>query len=160
MLSISPARSSGQETAEGGDELGHALSGFGGDGQNRLAGGGAKGSEVVGGFREVGLVGGDEKRAPGESGVVLAQLLAEEAIILRWVSSLRAGGIDDEEEHGAAFDMAEKVVAETLAGVGAFDESGDIGDGEAVFLGGADDADGGVEGGEGVGGDLGYGDLS
>jgi hypothetical protein len=57
------------------------------------------------------------------------------------------------DEHGAALDMAEEAVAEPLALMSAFDQAGNIGQHE-VALADGDDAEIGVERGEGVVGDL------
>ncbi len=64
------------------------------------------------------------------------------------------------DEDGGAFDVAEELDAEAGAEVGAFDEAGHVGDGEAEVVGGfadLDDAEVGFEGGEGVVGDFGAG---
>ena len=63
-------------------------------------------------------------------------------------------------EDGGALDVAEELDAESGAEVGAFDEAGHVGYGEAEVVGGfadLDDAEVGLEGGEGVVGDLGAG---
>jgi len=66
---------------------------------------------VASGFGQVSLVGDDEKGAPGQTRVVLPKFLAEETVVFGGVPSLRAGGVDDEEQNGAPLDMAEKIVA-------------------------------------------------
>jgi hypothetical protein len=53
--------------------------------------------------------------------------------------------------------MAEKVVPQAFASVGAFDKSGNVGDGKPVFFCRTNDTDGGMKSGEGVVGDLGFG---
>lgn len=69
-----------------------------------------------------------------------------------------SGHVEDDEEFFAAFDVPEESVAETFVFAGAFNESGDVGQHDgAVFVFVIDDADGGVEGGEGVGGNSGAG---
>ena len=70
------------------------------------------------------------------------------------------GDVDEVDEDGGAFDVAEELDAEAGAEVGAFDEAGHVGDGEAEVVGWVadlDDAEVGFEGGEGVVGDLGAG---
>ena len=61
------------------------------------------------------------------------------------------------QQHGAAFDVAEEAVTEAGAFVGAFDQAGDVGYDELLGVAEADDAELGVERGEGVVGDLGAG---
>ena len=70
------------------------------------------------------------------------------------------GDVYEVDEDGCALDVAEELDAEACAEVGAFDEAGHVGDGEAEVVGGVadlDDAEVGLEGGEGVVGDLGAG---
>ena len=51
--------------------------------------------------------------------------------------------------------MAQEVVTEAFSVVGSFHQSRNIGEGEAVFVGGPDHSDVGGEGGEGLGGNFG-----
>jgi len=44
-------------------------------------------------------------------------------------------------EHGAALDVAQELIAEAVALMGAFDEAGDVGDDEGLVVVGADDAE-------------------
>ena len=62
--------------------------------------------------------------------------------------------IDEMDEHRAALDVAEELVAEAVTFVRAFDEAGDVGDDEGLVVVGADDAEVRDERGEGIVGDL------
>ena len=154
MLSIDPTRSSREEIAKRRDQFLNAIPAFCGDGQDRFPGGLAEGREMTGCLRQIGLVGDDQKRPAGEAGVVLAQFFAKKAVIFGGISILGPGSIDHEKQDGTTLDMAEKIMTEALAGMGSFNESGNIGNGEALFLGRADDPDGRMEGGERIRGDL------
>jgi len=68
--------------------------------------------------------------------------------------------VDQVEEDAGALDVAEELGAETGAKVGALDESGHVGDDVGLLIGlfaDGDDAEVGLEGGEGVVGDFGFG---
>ena len=86
--------------------------------------------------------------------VVEGDFLSEDGEVAAGVAGFAAGGIDHEEEEGAAEEMAEEFVTEADVFVCSFDEAGDIGDDDAAVLREFDDTDHGVEGGEGVGSDL------
>ena len=66
------------------------------------------------------------------------------------------GAVDKMQEHAAAFDMAEKTVAETVPLVRAFDQSGDVGQHEFATV-DIDHAKLGMQRREGIVGDLGLG---
>ena len=70
------------------------------------------------------------------------------------------GDVDEVDDDRGALDVLEELDAEAVAEVSAFDEAGKVGDGEGEFVGEVadlDDAEVGLEGGEGVVGDLGPG---
>ena len=86
--------------------------------------------------------------------VVEGDFLSEDGEVAAGVAGFTAGGIDHEEEEGAAEEVAEEFVTEADVFVCSFDEAGDIGDDDAAVFREFDDTDHGVEGGEGVGSDL------
>ncbi len=130
----------------------------GGDGDDfAFAEAALEGLEIIGGAGEVHFIGDDEPGSFGEGGIVEFEFLAQGAEVLDGVAALAAGHVEDEEEELAPDDVPEEFVAEADVEVGAFDEAGDVGNGGAVVAGELDDADDGVEGGEGIGGDLGVG---
>ncbi len=65
------------------------------------------------------------------------------------------GEIDEMQQDSGAFDVTQKIVTQSDAHVGAFNETGNVGKDRAVTGGFADDAKVGDEGGEGVVGDFG-----
>ena len=64
-----------------------------------------------------------------------------------------AGRVDQMNQRPAALDMAEKAVAEAEAFVGALDQAGNVGEHEVALV-DPDHAEVGVDGGEGIVGDL------
>jgi hypothetical protein len=100
-----------------------------------------------------GLLGGGD----GEAG----QLLVDDLEVFHGVGAAAGvAHIDQVEQQAGALDVAEELGAEAGAEVGAFDEAGHVGDdvGELVGLfADGDDAEVGLEGGEGVIGDFGLG---
>ena len=64
---------------------------------------------------------------------------------------------NQEREHAGALDVLQKPKAETLAGVRALDDAGNVGDDEGAMIGQSDDAEVGLERGERIVGDLGAG---
>ena len=117
----------------------------------------AEGVEVGGGGVEVHFVSDDFPGEAGEVFVVFLDLAAEDFQVGHRIAAIDASDVDDEEEQAATGDVAEEFVAEAAIGVSAFDEAGNIGDGAAAEAGELDDADSGLQGGERVGGDLGFG---
>ncbi len=70
------------------------------------------------------------------------------------------GDVDEVDDDAGALDVFEELDAESVAEVRAFDEAGEVGDGEGFGVGEVadfDDAEVGLERGEGVVGDLGFG---
>ena len=73
-------------------------------------------------------------------------------------AAVRIGDVDEMDEDAGALDVAEELGAESGAEVRALDEAWDISDDETFFVGGfadGDDAELGLESGEGVVGDFG-----
>ncbi len=153
---------------------------LGGDDEGGLGGeGGVEAAELVGddavvfdgvsrldwGVGEFGYYGLDCVVACRYRGLSAAALCAfgRDDGVLGWRGGGADGGVgdvDEVDEDGGALDVAEELDAEAGAEVGAFDEAGHVGDGEAELVGGVadlDDAEVGLEGGEGVVGDLGAG---
>src|SRR2546423_15643550 len=62
--------------------------------------------------------------------------------------------IDEVQQRGAALDMTQKLVAEAVAFMRAFDEAGDVGDDKRLIIIGTDDAEVRNESGERIVGDL------
>ena len=80
--------------------------------------------------------------------------------VVRFGGDGGVGDVNEVDEDGGALDVFEELDAEAGAEVGAFDEAGHVGDGEGLFVGWVadlDDAEVGLEGGEGVVGDFGFG---
>jgi hypothetical protein len=135
-----------------------AFAGFGGDGEDFYFGEALlEVFQVFGGFGKVHFVGDDEPRAFGEEGIVEGDFLAEGGDVFAGVADFGAGHVDDEEEEVAAQDVAEEFEAEADVFMGSFDEAGDVGDGDALVAFVFDDADHGMQGGETIGGDFGFG---
>ena len=101
-----------------------------------------------------------------ERGVEAAQLFGDDLEVGDGVGSggafggARVGDIDEVDDDAGALDVFEELDAEAVAEVRAFDEAGQVGDGEGLGVGvlaDLDDAEIGLERGEGVVGDLGLG---
>ena len=114
--------------------------GFGGDEDGGLGGeGGVEGLEL----------GGDDFEVGDGVGAVVVPL-----------GGGGVGDVDEVDDDAGALDVVEELDAEAVAEVRAFDEAGEVGDGEGLGVGefaDLDDAEVGLEGGEGVVGDLGFG---
>ena len=146
-------------------ELGNALTGDGGDleeGEFAAFGHGAKLLELVG-IGDIGL-GRDQDRVglSGERRVKALELVGDNLEVVDGVGPAGAvGDIDQVDDDAGALDVLEELDAEAGAEVGAFDEAGKVGDGEGLLgvgeVADLDDAEVGLEGGEGVVGDLGFG---
>ena len=75
-------------------------------------------------------------------------------IIPDWVA-VEDANIDEVNDNTGAFDVAEEIVAESLALMGTFDQAGDVGDDERIVVAAIDDAEVRFEGGERIVGYLG-----
>ena len=150
-------------------ELVDAFAGDGGDGvEGQLAalGEGREFFEFVG-VGDVGLGGDEDGGLRGEGGVEGFELGGDDLEVFDGVGTGGAfdgvggvGDVDEVDEDAGALDVAEELDAEAGAEVGAFDEAGHVGDGEGLLVGRVadlNDAEVGLEGGEGVVGDLGAG---
>ena len=142
---------------EGSCDFGEALAGDAGEEHDFAAAGffqgGAAGADLSRGHG-VGLVEDEELGLFGEAAAVGLELVADGA---PGFDGALGGAVDEVEEDGAAFDVAEEAVTEARAFVGAFDEAGDVREDELLGVGEADDAELGVQGGEGVVRDFGAG---
>ena len=105
------------------------------------------------GGQRVDLVEAEDARLVGEAGAVGLELAEDDAVV---VGHGLGGAVDQVQEDGAALDVGEEGVAEAPALVGALDQAGDVGHDELGAV-DADDAEAGVQRGEGVVGDLGPG---
>ena len=97
----------------------------------------------------------------GAGGGEAVELVVDDLEVFDGVGAAAGVGyIDEVEEDAGALDVAEELGAETGAKVGALDESGHVGDDVGLLIGlfaDGDDAEVGLEGGEGVVGDFGLG---
>ncbi len=134
--------------------VGVADVGFGGDDNGGFGGeGGVEGAEFFGDGFEV----GDGVSAPIRRQIGGPGVRAVGAVVER---EAEVGDVDEVDDDAGALDVAEELDAEAGAEVGAFDEAGEVGDGEGLGVGEVadlDDAEVGFEGGEGVVGDFGFG---
>ena len=93
---------------------------------------------------DVDLVEHDEPRALGEPGdvVLVERQLALDGLEVaeRVAARLEGRAVEHVDEHRAALDVAQELQAQALAGVGAGDQAGDVGDGERRAA-GLDDAE-------------------
>ena len=117
---------------------------------------GVDGLHIEIGKGRVGILGG-RRAGDGEAG----ELVVDDLEVFDGVGAAGCvGHIDEMEQEAGALDVAEELGAEAGAEVGAFDESGHVGDdiGELIgLLADGDNAEVGLEGGEGVVGDFGPG---
>ena len=140
-----------------------AFSGDGGDGEElQLAalGHGGELFELVG-VGYVGFGGDQDGGLGGEGGVEALELGGDDFEVLDGVGAFAGvGDVDEVDDDAGALDVFEELDAEAVAEVCAFDEAGEVGDGEGELVGplaDGDYAEVGFEGGEGVVGDLGFG---
>ena len=106
---------------------------------------------------EVDLVSHDAPGALGQLGRVEGDFFPEDLEVGDGVTAFAAGGIHHEHEEAAAHDVPEELMTETDIGVGSFDESRDVCQGATMERTKVHDAHHGLEGGEGIIGDLGLG---
>ena len=156
---------------EGGDGVFQGLDAFagdGGDGEERQLAALGKGGELfeLVGVGDVGFGGDEDGGLGGEGGVEGLELGGDDLEVGDGVGAGGAfggagvGDVDEVDDDGGALDVFEELDAEAVAEVRAFDEAGKVGYGEGEFVGEVadlDDAEVGLEGGEGVVGDLGPG---
>ena len=141
---------------QGAEDVRDALAGDAGQQVDRAAGGFAEGGQAGGGFPRrhgIGLVQANDFGFSNQTAAVSLQLGANGAPGFHHVPG---GAVDQMQQHGAAFDVAEEAVAEAGAFVRALDQAGDVGEDEFLRRGQADDTELRVERGEGVVGDLGF----
>ena len=167
------------DVAGGLDDLGHgeaelaqALVARGGDFEDAVAAGFQLGADEFGHVLAVGEVHLVERHQPGTvvqghdfavlAGVahvhrVLFELGLDDGEVGERVAvRFEGAAVQDVHQGGATLHVAQEVVAEALAFAGAFDQAGNVGDGEADFA-GLDHTEVGDQGGERVVGDLGPG---
>ena len=82
------------------------------------------------------------------------ELTHDHIVVVHRLTSARRGDVDEVNQHLGPLEMTQEAVAETLAVVRPFDQSGDVGNDEAALAGKADDAQVRAEGRERVVGDL------
>ena len=109
---------------------------------------------MVGRAFEIHLVGDDLPREAREFLVVFLDLAAEDFEIRERVAAFAAGHVQHEEQHAAAGDVAQELMAEAAVFMRAFDQAGNVGDGAAAEAGKLDDADDRLQSGERIGGDF------
>ncbi len=156
---------------EGVLELLDAFAGDCGDGEERELFALCEGGELLElvGVGDVDFGGDEDGGFESEGGIEGFELGGDDVVVGDGVGGLAfsglggdggVGDVDEVDEDAGAFDVFEELDAEARAEMGAFDEAGHVGDGEAALVGGVtdlDDAEVGFEGGEGVVGDLGFG---
>ena len=138
-------------------EFGESAAGYGGNQEHFAAGGFAEQFCGGGCIGEFCFGDAEDFRAFGECGVVEPQFFADLGVVIEWIGLVGRGGFDEVYEEAGAFDVAEEFVAESGAGVGAFDESGDISEHIFVVVTDMHESEVGVFGGEGVIGNFGSG---
>ena len=99
------------------------------------AGKGLKRVQAVAVSSRIDLGGNDGKGTLGHCGIIGGQFLAHDLKARHGVLHRSFGDIDQVEQQGGAFDMAEKLNAQALAFVRAFDEPRNVGDDETAILG-------------------------
>ena len=86
--------------------------------------------------------------------IVEAELAANDLEVLDRIAPRRAGHVDQMDQHLRALDVTQKLMAESVALVRAFDQPGHVGDDEAALVAQRDDAEIGRERRERIVGDL------
>ena len=146
----------GQELADGVFEPLDTLVEGGGDGQDLGAGNAPfEFAKVRFGVGFVHFVGDHQARTVDESGVIVPEFLKQAVIVIPGQSTVHGGHVEQDNKRLAALDVAEEGMTEPDVAVGAFDEAGYVADGDPGVVRVFDNADMGIEGGEGVGGDAG-----
>src|SRR5215207_1680204 len=107
--------------------------------------------------RQVGPAAHHDARTAGQLGVVGAQLVHQDLVLLGRRPLGRRRQVEQYAQGPGALDVAQEAVAEALAPAGALDETGDVGHHVLVTVSGTHDAEMRFERGEGVVGDLGLG---
>jgi hypothetical protein len=106
------------------------------------------------GVEEVGLGDGQDALFIEQLGVVLRQFVEEGLVLPGDVGRV---GREKEEEERVALDVPEEAEAEAFSLTGALDDAGNVGQDKGVLTADVDNAEVGLEGGEGIVGYLGFG---
>ena len=113
--------------------------------------------DLVGRTRCIALVGDNDLRTLRKLGAILLELAVDNTVILDRIAILKAARhIDDMHDQGRALDVAQELMAQTLALARALNEAGNVGDNVGI-LAGTHHAQVGHERGKRVIGDLGAG---
>ena len=88
---------------------------------------------------------------------ILFELAADRAVIFDRVGAVDRLGLDQVDQHARAFDVSQEFVAQSGAGVGAFDQPWNVGHDERAIHIDRHDAEVGNLGGERIVGDFGPG---
>lgn len=149
----------------------HALAGDGRDVEERelfALGEGGELLELVG-IGDVDFGGYQQGGLGGERGIEGFELGGDDVVVVDGIGGFALGAfggdggvgdVDEVDEDAGSLDVFEELDSEAGAEVGPFDEAGHVGYGEGTLVGSVpdlDDAEVGLEGGEGVVGDLGLG---
>ena len=81
---------------------------------------------------EVGLADGDDLRTLFQLVAVTQQLLANDAVVVQRLRAVGRLGLDQVDQDSRPLDVAEKLASQAGAGVGAFDQPGDVGEDEGA----------------------------
>ena len=84
--------------------------------------------------RGVDLVGDDDLRLGGDGGIEQRQLAVDDVEVVERVAAAHAAGVEQMHQQAGARDVAQEAVAEAVAGVGALDQAGDVGEDEGGVL--------------------------
>ena len=79
---------------------------------------------------DVGLGADHQPRPLEQVGLVGAELLEQDALLLRRRRAVEGGEVDEHAQHPGPLDVAEELVAEAAALAGPLDQAGDVGDDE------------------------------
>ena len=108
-------------------------------------------------LREVSTRAHHDARTLEQLGLVVAELGQQDPLLLRGVVRRQRGEVEQQDEDPGALDVAQELVPQPAALTGPLDEPGEVGHHELGLVVEADDTQVGLEGGEGVVGDLGLG---
>src|ERR1700737_4379870 len=103
------------------------------------------------------LVQRDQMGAARQSRAVFLELGAHLLVVAPQLVLVAGGGVDDVDQHAGAIDVAKELQAEARSGVRTFDQAGQVRHDEGGVLCKLDDAEHGLEGREGIVGDLRFG---
>ena len=153
---MGPPRTGGlaQGRHHGAHQLGQALARHRRDGQHRpaqLALQAARGLVAAG---QLGLAHGHDLRLGRQAWRVQLQLAADGPVVLQRVAAVGGQRLDQVDQDAGPLDVAQELVAQADAAVGALDQAGQVGQDEGPLAADGDQAEVGVLGGERIVGDL------